>query len=218
MIGVGLKTVKHTDSFGVQSVIYLSARLSLATAGAFHTAYAAIAAEHNDVVSDLELRVLLLMHYLHSWRGGLLDRVPCDTAAFHVLPYDLPILRLAMDAAYLLHFDPPPLPSEDRGEPVKDDHHKALAKRWLKKLNSKTETDYRAGNHDGLVSLMVRFGWTERQALEENSPPVLRELYAYLDASHERDTRTARKRAGSGRGGGVSGEFPKRATAQDDDA
>ena len=208
MIGSGLKTVLHTDRAGVQSVCYLHARLSRAGAGAFHTAYAAIAEEHNGVVSDLDVRVLLLIHYLHSWRGGILDDLPCDTASLHVVPFDLPILRLAMDAAWLLHFERAPLPAETHGEPVKDEQHKALAKRWLKKMNAKTETTYCAGNHDGLVSLMVRFGWTEQQAREQNSPEVLAELYAYFDAQHERDTKSRNDQTKRAKHGGVPAEFP----------
>ena len=182
---LGLKTVEYTTPDGVQQVIFLKSRLSLAAMGAFHTAYQAIANEHNGIVSALELRVLLLVHYLHSWRGGVFDRVPCDAAALNLLDADMPMLHLAMDAAYHLHFDDQPLPTMERGEPVRDQRHETLVRRWKRKLKSQENTDYQAGNVDGLVSLMARFGWTEQQCLYENSPDVLAELSAHCEALNQ---------------------------------
>lgn len=204
-----LHTVAYAAPDGTHYVIHLRARLSLAGTGAFHTAYQGVAAAHNDVVSDLELRVLLLMQYLYAWRGGVLDTVPCDGAALSVVPADLPILHLAMDAAYLLHFDPPPRPTHTRGMPIKDERHRTLVRRWLTRLGSQSKTDYPAGVHDQLVTLMHRFGWTEHQTLHDNSPEVLAELIAYMDAVHEREDKKSKRRTrDGGGGGGVPGELP----------
>lgn len=197
-----LTTVEHRAPGGAQQVIFLTTRLSLQSMGAFHTAYQSVAKAHNGVVSPLELRVLLLMSYLHNWRGGVLDTVPCDPAALNILDADMPILTLAMDAAYLLHFAETPLPTEERGEPVNDERHAALVKRWDKKLGIKSATTYQAGTHDGIVALMARFGWTEQQATTENSPEVLAELYARLEAEDtraERERKKHEKRSGKGR-------------------
>ena len=201
MLHLPLRTVEHNGPDGVQQVIFLKSRLSLAGMGAFQSEYQALTQERGAAPSGFELRVLLLMHYLHSWRGGLLDSIPCDRAALNILDADMPILYLAMDAAYELHFTEAPLPPTGQGKPIDDPRHADLVKRWTKKLGSKKATTEQAGNHDGVVSLMVRFGWTEQQTLTENSPEVLAELYARLEAQDKREARESKRTARDGKPG-----------------
>lgn len=180
-----MHTIRLTaiNNQGTESGIILRSRLTLGLEAKYHNDLTALKAESDSDVSDFGRATLLLCAYACGWYG------PAFPAAFSehaLLNYDgdSPLIQQAMTWCFKRYYGEPEPLTQPTKQPADDPEYEAMVQRWKQKLG-KNPPPIRAGHHDQVVSLMARFGWTERQALEDNSPEVIRELCARLEAEHD---------------------------------
>lgn len=180
-----------TDELGNESGIILRSRLTLGLEAKYYNELTALKAEQESDVSDFGRATLLLCVYACGWYG---PSFPLPFSEHALLGYDgdSPLIQQAMTWCYKRYYGEPEPIVQPTAHPDDDPEYEAMVQRWKQKLG-KNPPPIRAGRFDQVVSLMARFGWTERQTLEDNSPEVIRELCARLEAESELADQPAKK-------------------------
>lgn len=186
-----------TNNQGDESGIILRSRLTLGLEAKYHNELTALKAESDSDASDFGRATLLLCVYACGWYG---PAFPAAFSEYALLNYDgdSPLIQQAMTWCFKRYYGEPEPLVQPTKQPADDPDYEAMVQRWKRKLG-KNPPPIRAGHHDQVVSLMARFGWTERQTLEDNSPEVIRELCARLEAeadlTEQETASTGRKKA-----------------------
>jgi len=189
--------ITTTNELGQESGLILRSRLTLGLESKFREEYRQAFIE-DQIPSQFTTSMLLLTVYATGWYGPLF---PVSFSEHALLNYDgdMALIYKAMDWCYTRFFAEPTQPEQPTNAAPDDPSYQAMVKRWERKLGD-DNSNVRAGHHDQIVSLMARFNWTERQVLEDNSPEVIQELCARLEAEANISKRKTDKKPRRSRG------------------
>lgn len=182
---------------GTESGLILRSRLTLGLESKFREEYRQ-AFNDDQAPSRFTTSMLLLTVYATDWYGPLFA-APFSEHALLNYDGDMALIYQAMDWCYQRFFAEPIQPEQPTNAAPDDPSYQAMVKRWERKLGDDS-ANVRAGHHDQIVSLMARFNWTERQVLEDNSPEVIQELCARLEAEANISKRKTDKKPRRSRG------------------